>query len=41
MVDAVTLKNAGDIDPATFTDWGDIAKPLGEPVSHESGLILF
>jgi uncharacterized cupin superfamily protein len=41
MVDAKTLKNAGDIDPATFTDFGEVPTPLGEPVSRESGLILF
>lgn len=41
MADAITLKDAGSLDPATFTDWGDVAKPIGNPVSHESGLILF
>lgn len=41
MVEAVTLKNTADIDPATFTDFGEVPKPLGEPVSRESGLIFF
>ncbi len=35
------LENAGNLDPASFTDWGNVAKPIGEPVSRESGLILF
>ncbi len=31
-------------DPASateLTDWGDVAQPIGEPVSHESGILLF
>ena len=35
------LENAGELDLAGFADWGDVAKPIGAPVSHESGLILF
>ncbi len=41
MVDAKSLKDANDIDPATFTDFGEVPKPLGEPVSRESGMIFF
>lgn len=33
MVDAVSLKNAGNVDLATFTDLGKVP----EPVSCESG----
>ena len=35
------LENAATLDPATFTDWGDVSKSIGEPVSHQSGLIFF
>jgi hypothetical protein len=35
------LKNAATLDPIGFTDWGDVSKPIGEPVSHQSGLIMF
>ena len=35
------LKDAAALDPATFADWGDVAAPIGEPVSRASGLILF
>ena len=38
---AHVLANAATLDPATFTDWGDVAQPIGAPVSHTSGLILF
>lgn len=38
---AHVLANAAALDPASFTDWGEIAKPIGEPVSRTSGLILF
>lgn len=24
-----------------LTDWGDVANPIGEPVSHESGQLMF
>ena len=35
------LENAATLDPATFTDWGKVSKPIGEPVSKQSGLIFF
>lgn len=38
---AHVMANAATLDPATFADWGDVPAPLGEPVSHTSGLILF
>ncbi len=38
---ALVLKSASTLDPATFTDWGEIAAPIGEPISRQSGLILF
>ena len=38
---AHVMANAATLDPATFADWGDVPVPLGEPVSHTSGLILF
>ena len=38
---AHVLANAASLDPATFADWGEVAEPIGEPVSHTSGLILF
>ena len=38
---AHVLANAATLDPATFTDWGDVTQPIGAPVSHTSGLLLF
>ncbi len=38
---AQILANAATLDPATFTDWGSVAAPIGEPVSRTRGLILF
>ena len=38
---AHVLADAATLDPATFTDWGDVAEPIGAPVSRTSGLILF
>ena len=35
------LENAATLDAATFTDWGEVSKPIGGPVSHQSGLIFF
>ena len=35
------MANAATINPATFTDWGDVAPPIGELVSRTGGLILF
>ena len=38
---AHVMAGASTLDPATFADCGEVAKPIGEPVSHTSGLILF
>ena len=38
---AHVLQDAAALDPATFADWGEVAAPIGEPVSRTSGLILF
>ena len=38
---AKLLNNPLAIESSTLTDWGDVAKPIGEPISHESGVLLF
>ncbi len=41
MTQAKLLNNPLEIESATLTDWGDVASPIGEPVSHESGVLMF
>lgn len=36
---AVLLDNP--LTMTDLTDWGDVEKPIGEPVSHESGRLMF
>lgn len=38
---AVILDNPLAIARETLTDWGDVAKPLGEPISMERGRLMF
>ncbi len=41
MSSAKFLVNPLAMEQSSLTDWGDVAKPIGEPVSHESGVMLF
>lgn len=38
---AVLLDNPLDIAKENLTDWGEVAKPVGEPVSTECGRLMF
>ena len=41
MTSAIVLANPLAIEQEALTDWGDVAKPIGQPVSHESGILIF
>ena len=41
MKDASLLVNPLALESATLTDWGPVDKPIEEPVSHQSGVLMF
>ena len=41
MTSAKVLVNPLAMEQETLTDWEDVAKPIGQPVSHESGVLIF
>lgn len=40
-MEAKLIVNPLALGPESLTDWGDVAKPIGEPISRESGILLF
>ena len=41
MTSAKFLENPLSIVQSDMTDWGDVAHPIGDKISHESGILLF
>ncbi|MDO8863829.1 cupin domain-containing protein [Haliea sp. E1-2-M8] len=41
MLEAKLLTNPLELQQHELTDWGKVAAPIGDPVSHESGVLLF
>ncbi|MEQ8262294.1 cupin domain-containing protein [Pseudohaliea sp.] len=41
MSEAKLLQDPLTLSREEMTDWGDVAVPIGEPVSHECGVLLF
>lgn len=41
MTIAHILEHPSNIAEDNLVDWGEVAKPIGKPVSHESGVLIF